>query len=147
MNVKQIKEIVENYTQIDISKKTHKWQYSEARFIFVYCVREYADEYMSETDLGRILNQHYATVLASYDRFYQLYETEPRFKRLADKIRYACEQVIETEPITRSSILPKEVLKLRTRLLAVLENNTKLQGKYQRLRKKHNKICNYELIN
>ncbi len=164
MKIKEIKEIVDNYTGLDIATKSNKQPYTNARAIFNYCARRYANEYVSYEMLGETLNCTHATVMNSIKRFYDFIDTEPEFRNLTSQIVDAILEVKKAIPDPKHEVDDLKYTSLRARYykakntiksqymqyfgtikrlnkkLAKLENDNML------LRKKLNKICNYELI-
>ena len=164
MKILEIKEIVENYTGLDITVKSNKQHYTNARAIFNYCARRYASEYVSYQTLGDILNCTHATVMNSINRFYDFVDTEPEFHYLTSQIVDAILEVKKANPdpiydvddLKYNSLRARyfkakktiksqyaqyyETIKRLNTKLAIAENDNLV------LRKKLEKICNYELI-
>jgi len=61
MSAKLIKEIVEQHYKLDITTKTRKREYVEARAIYFYLTRQYTR--MSLSSIGKTMDRDHSTVL------------------------------------------------------------------------------------
>ena len=77
-NIKHIEELVNNYFQLDITRKTRQRKYIEARFIYFKLAKKFTE--MSLVQIAKTTKQNHATVLHGIKTLENLMEIDKRLK-------------------------------------------------------------------
>ena len=139
MNKETIKEIVENYFEISISRNTRKRQYVEARAIYFKLCREFTQ--LSLEQIGKSVNRDHASVLHGVRSINTWVQVDKRMKNsmhiLRNKIiNYQIEKD-ETVELNESIVLKYIELKEQVKELEVMNKN--LSTDLNEITEKHNK--------
>ena len=139
MNKETIKEIVENYFELSISRNTRKRQYVEARAIYFKLCREFTQ--LSLEQIGESVNRDHASVLHGVKSINTWVQVDKRMKNsmhiLRNKIiNYQIEKD-ETVELNESIVLKYIQLKEQVKELEVM--NKTLSTELNEITEKHDK--------
>tara|TARA_R110002126_G_scaffold276986_1_gene422753 strand:+ start:53 stop:508 length:456 start_codon:yes stop_codon:yes gene_type:complete len=139
MNKETIKEIVENYFEISISRNTRKRQYVEARAIYFKLCREFTQ--LSLEQIGKSVNRDHASVLHGVRSINTWVQVDKRMKNsmhiLKNKIiNYQIEKD-ETVELNESIVL--KYIQLKEQVKELQEINKNLSTDLNEITEKHNK--------
>jgi len=147
MNKETIKQLVENYFKIDITTKTRKREYVEARAIYYKLLRDHTR--MSLSAIGETMNKDHTTVLHFTRKIKDWMEYDPQIKQdyetLNNRILHA--KTLNPDEFEKATSMEgfyeKEYKTLKDELSELQENNTKayrlLVNKYNYLKHELNK--------
>jgi hypothetical protein len=139
MNKETIKEIVESYFKLSISRNTRKRQYVEARAIYFKLCREFTQ--LSLEQIGESVNRDHASVLHGVRSINTWVEVDKRMKNsmhiLRNKIiNYQIEKD-ETVELNESIVL--KYIQLKEQVKELEEINKNLSNDLNEITEKHNK--------
>ena len=139
MNKETIKQIVENYFEISISRNTRKRQYVEARAIYFKLCREFTQ--LSLEQIGKSVNRDHASVLHGVRSINTWVQVDKRMKNsmhiLKNKIiNYQIEKD-ETVELNESIVL--KYIQLKEQVKELQEINKNLSTDLNEITEKHNK--------
>jgi len=139
MNKETIKEIVENYFELSISKNTRKRQYVEARAIYFKLCREFTQ--LSLEQIGKSVNRDHASVLHGVRSINTWVQVDKRMSNsmhiLRNKIiNYQIEKD-ETVELNESIVL--KYIQLKEQVKELEEINKTLSTELNEITEKHNK--------
>ena len=139
MNKDTIKQIVENYFEISISRNTRKRQYVEARAIYFKLCREFTQ--LSLEQIGKSVNRDHASVLHGVRSINTWVQVDKRMKNsmhiLKNKIiNYQIEKD-ETVELNESIVL--KYIQLKEQVKELQEINKNLSTDLNEITEKHNK--------
>ena len=139
MNKETIKEIVENYFELSISRNTRKRQYVEARAIYFKLCREFTQ--LSLEQIGESVNRDHASVLHGVRSINTWVQVD---KRMNNSMRILKNKIInyqiekdETVELNESIVLKYIQLKEQVKELEVM--NKTLSTELNEITEKHNK--------
>ena len=139
MNKETIKEIVESYFELSISRNTRKRQYVEARAIYFKLCREFTQ--LSLEQIGKSVNRDHASVLHGVKSINTWVEVDKRMKNsmhiLRNKIINYQIETDETVELNESIVLKYIELKEQVKELEVMNKN--LSTDLNEITEKHNK--------
>lgn len=142
MNKEMIKEIVDNYFEINLKRNTRKRQYVEARAVFYKLCREFTK--LSLEEIGKQVNRDHASVLHGIRSLNNWIEYDNRIKNnlriLRNKVRHFEDEkdnVIELdESIVLKYVQLKEQVKEQDEIINDLRNSLKdITEKHERREK------------
>jgi len=139
MNKETIKEIVENYFELSISRNTRKRQYVEARAIYFKLCREFTQ--LSLEQIGKSVNRDHASVLHGVRSINTWVQVDKRMSNsmhiLRNKIiNYQIEKD-ETVELNESIVL--KYIQLKEQVKELEEINKTLSTELNEITEKHNK--------
>jgi len=139
MNKETIKEIVENYFELSISRNTRKRQYVEARAIYFKLCREFTQ--LSLEQIGKSVNRDHASVLHGVRSINTWVQVDKRMSNsmhiLRNKIiNYQIEKD-ETVELNESIVL--KYIQLKEQVKELEEINKTLSTELNEITIKHNK--------
>jgi len=139
MNKETIKEIVESYFKLSISRNTRKRQYVEARAIYFKLCREFTQ--LSLEQIGESVNRDHASVLHGVRSINTWVEVDKRMKNsmhiLRNKIINYQIETDETVELNESIVL--KYIQLKEQVKELEEINKNLSNDLNEITEKHNK--------
>ena len=139
MNKETIKEIVENYFEISISRNTRKRQYVEARAIYFKLCREFTQ--LSLEQIGKSVNRDHASVLHGCRSINTWVEVDKRINNnmriLKNKIVNYQKEKDETVELNESIVL--KYIQLKEQVKWQEEMIQKLNTDLNEITEKHDK--------
>lgn len=139
MNKETIKEIVENYFEISISRNTRKRQYVEARAIYFKLCREFTQ--LSLEQIGKSVNRDHASVLHGVRSINTWVQVDKRMNNnmriLKNKIVNYQKEKDETVELNESIVL--KYIQLKEQVKELQEINKNLSTDLNEITEKHNK--------
>ena len=139
MNKETIKEIVENYFELSISRNTRKRQYVEARAIYFKLCREFTQ--LSLEQIGESVNRDHASVLHGVKSINTWVQVDKRMKNsmhiLRNKIINYQIETDETVELNESIVL--KYIQLKEQVKELQEINKNLSTDLNEITEKHNK--------
>jgi hypothetical protein len=113
MNIKNIRDFVEEKTQLDLTNKSRKREYVYARSVFFYLTKKYVGSRYNE--MARELNCHHATVLHSLNNIIPIiFNEEPKLKSICENFLNVFKEEIISDSKNKKDIISENIdLKIR----------------------------------
>tara|TARA_R100000951_G_scaffold77117_1_gene65088 strand:+ start:36 stop:590 length:555 start_codon:yes stop_codon:yes gene_type:complete len=113
MNIKEVRNFVEEKTQLDIGKKSRRRNYVYARAVFFYLARKYAGS--TYYVMAAEINCNHASVIYSIKNTIPvIFKEEPKLKVLCEKFVSLFKEEIISDTKTRKDIISENIdLKIR----------------------------------
>ena len=118
MTTQKIKELVEDYFNLDLSEKTRKRNVVHIRFLYYNLAYNHASDGMSLTAVGQTIGGFdHATVLYGLRQYKNLYEFDKPFRRTVNPFLNEIEEELNDSNIESKKTIHGQIRRLKERIL------------------------------
>ena len=118
MTTQRIKELVEDYFNVDLSEKSRKRELVHIRFLYYHLAYHYAADGTSLTAVGNTIGGFdHATVLYGLRQYKNLYEFDKPFRRRVNPFLNEIEEEINDFAVDSKRTIHKQIRRLKDRIL------------------------------
>ena len=134
-DINVIKDIVEDFTGLDIAAKTRKRDFTDARQIYCKIARDENPTIVTTTKIGEIINRDHATVIHSVKKAAIIIEQDPSLMNLYMKIMTVINR-IKDKKIDSTAEVVDDIEHVYNDKLASLKNDYKKKVEELRIKNK-----------
>lgn len=118
MTTQRIKELVEDYFNVDLSEKTRKRELVHIRFLYYNLAYHHASDGLSLTAVGKTIGGFdHATVLYGLRQYKNLYEFDKPFRRRFNPFLNEIEEEINKCSVNSRRTIHRQIRRLKERIL------------------------------
>lgn len=118
MTTQRIKELVEDYFNVDLSEKVRNRELVHIRFLYYNLAYHHAEDGMSLTAVGNTIGGFdHATVLYGLRQYKNLYEFDKPFRRTVNPFLNEIEEELNEDNIESKKTIHRQIRRLKERIL------------------------------
>lgn len=118
MTTQRIKELVEDYFNVDLSEKVRNRELVHIRFLYYNLAYHHAEDGMSLTAVGKTIGGFdHATVLYGLRQYKNLYEFDKPFRRTVNPFLNEIEEELNEDNIESKKTIHRQIRRLKERIL------------------------------
>lgn len=117
MTTQRIKELVEDYFNVDLSEKVRNRELVHIRFLYYNLAYHHAEDGMSLAAVGKTIGFDHATVLYGLRQYKNLYEFDKPFRRTVNPFLNEIEEELNENNVESKKTIHREIGRLKERIL------------------------------
>ena len=118
MTTQKIKELVEDYYNVNLSEKTRRRHVVHFRFLYYHLAYNHASDGYSLDAIGKTLGGFdHATVLYGIKQYKDLYEFDKRFREMVNPFLNELEQEMEVNTAENTRSLRRQVKRMKDKII------------------------------
>ena len=119
MKTEKIKELIENYYNVNLSEKSRRRDLVHLRFLYYHLGYYHSSDGYSLDRLGKTLDFDHATVLYALRQYKNLYEFDKQFKKIVDPFIDEVIGDIDTHDAETAKTLKKQVSMMKEKIIKI----------------------------